>query len=195
MGRNKQNGGVTGTHNSKVGSPSRTSRLNFIHPPTRRPLRSRTAKLAAGALIAMSIGVEMFAAAPALAYGYPTTVRAFCTFNRYLGRPTFGVANGDDYAAWSLGTRYFPYFAVDTTGDTRVDLVVYAPLVGGVQTARYYGLCTGPNRDRWYSAAALERQLAAQQARAERGSNAYWSEVGPQMEFDMDMEAITDWEM
>jgi hypothetical protein len=162
---------------------------------TRRPLRTRTAKLAAGALAAMSVGVGMFGATPAFASGYPTTVRAFCSFNRQLGRPATGAALGHDYAAWSVGTRYAPFVAFDMTGDTRVDIVLYAPVVRGVQTVREYGLCTGRNRDRWYSAAALERQVAAQQATAEQGSNAYWSEAGPGMEFNMDLEALTDMDM
>jgi hypothetical protein len=151
------------------------------------------------ALTAATVGVAAGGAGPALASSYPTTVANFCSFSRALGRPATGRATGHDYAAWALGARYDDYLAFDMNGDTHVDVVVYAPLVGGRQTIEYFGLCTGANRDRWFNAAAVERQLAAQQReaqeRAQEGSNEFWSEVGPQMEFNMDMEALTDWEM
>ena len=161
--------------------------------------RARVSKLMAGALAVVSIGTGAAGVGTAHAQSVPTTVANFCSFSRALGRPAFGSADGHDYAAWALGTRYDDYLAFDLTGDTRVDVVVYAPLSGERQTIQYFGLCTGANRDRWYSAAAIEAQLAAQQRaaqqRAQQGSNEYWSEVGPQMEFNMDMEALTDWEM
>ena len=162
--------------------------------------RGHVTKLAAAAVAAVSIGAGAVGTGTASAQSrLPTTVANFCGFSRALGRPAVGRVQGDDYAAWALGTRYANYVAFDLNGDTHVDIVVYAPIVGQRQTIEYFGLCTGAHRDVWYNAAAIEAQLHRQQQiaeqRAQQGSNEFWSEVGPQMEFNMDMEALTDWEM
>jgi hypothetical protein len=162
--------------------------------------RGRISKFAAAAVATASIGAGAIGTATASAQSrLPTTVANFCSFSGALGRPALGRVSGHDYAAWALGTRYDNYLAFDLNGDTHVDVVVYAPITGERQTIQYFGVCTGPHRDVWYNAAAVEAQLARQQRidqqRAQEGSNEYWSEVGPQMEFNMDMEALIDSDM
>jgi hypothetical protein len=172
----------------------------FSHRLSRISRRGRISKLAAAVVATASVGAGTIGTGTAAAQSrLPTTVANFCGFSGALGRPTVGRVDGHDYAAWALGTRYSDYVAFDMNGDTHVDIVVYAPITGERQTIRDFGLCTGAHRDVWYSAAAIEAQLARQQhiaeQRAQQGSNEFWSEVGPQMEFNMDMEALTDWEM
>jgi hypothetical protein len=117
------------------------------------------------------------------------TVANFCAFSRSVGRVYTGrTRDGQDYAAWTYGTRYFNVFAFDTNSDTHVDLVVYAPYYNGEYHLQDIGVCSGPDRNVWYNAAAIERRYQ----RGLQAQNEAWSEMGPSMVFGMEIEALDD---
>jgi hypothetical protein len=152
-----------------------------------RAVRRAAVVLTAG----LALGLGTVGSAHAATYRAPTTVANFCSFNRGLGRLYTGHVNGEAYAAWTIGTRYFDYYAFDTNGDGHVDSVAYTPWYSGAYHVVDFGLCAGGGT-RWYNAATIEAEYRQQQARSEAAGNAAWGEMAPGLEMNAELMALDD---